>query len=101
MGDKLPFRARAPKSTKSDILRAARTEFANAGLAGARVDAIAEHSGANKRMIYHYFGGKEQLFAAVVADAYVNIRSAEQALGLEAPPPEQALRPVVEFTWKD
>jgi AcrR family transcriptional regulator len=99
MGEKFAFRARNPDSTKQDILDAARVEFANAGLSGARVDKIAESSGANKRMIYHYFGGKEELFAAVVLDAYVSIRAGEQKLGLAKMKPAPALRKLVEFTW--
>ena len=100
MGEKMPFRARNPEATKADILAAARAEFAKAGLAGARVDKIAEQSGANKRMIYHYFGGKEQLFAAVVEDAYTGIRSEERGLGLEALAPVEAMKRLVEFTWQ-
>ena len=100
MGDKFPFRARNPDNTKQVILDAARVEFAKAGLAGARVDKIAETSGANKRMLYHYFGGKEQLFAAVIEDAYGNIRGQEMQLGLDDLPPEQAIQKLVEFTWE-
>lgn len=100
MGEKFAFRARNPDSTRQDILDAARIEFANAGLAGARVDKIAESSGANKRMIYHYFGGKEELFAAVVLDAYTSIRAGEQKLGLAKMEPALALRKLVEFTWQ-
>jgi AcrR family transcriptional regulator len=100
MGDKFPFRARNPDNTKQVILDAARFEFANAGLAGARVDKIAERSGANKRMIYHYFGGKEQLFTAVIEDAYGNIRGQEMQLGLDEMAPEEAIRKLVEFTWE-
>ena len=99
MGDKFPFRARNPDNTKQRILDAARIEFAKAGLGGARVDQIAETSGVNKRMIYHYFGGKEQLFAAVVEDAYLGIRRQERELGLDALPPTEAIRRLVEFTW--
>lgn len=100
MGEKYPFRARNPDNTKQMILDAARVEFAKAGLAGARVDQIAQTAGANKRMIYHYFGSKEQLFAAVVEDAYMDIRSQETALGLDALSPSAALRKLVEFTWE-
>jgi AcrR family transcriptional regulator len=99
MGDKVPFRARDPDSSKQAILDAARVEFAKAGLGGARVDQIAETSGINKRMIYHYFGGKEQLFAAVVEDAYIDIRSQEHELGLDTLPPPEAMRRLLEFTW--
>ena len=100
MGEKMPFRPRNPEATKADILAAARIEFAKAGLSGARVDKIAEQSGANKRMIYHYFGGKEQLFAAVVEDAYTSIRSSERALGLDDVAPAEAMKRLVEFTWR-
>jgi len=100
MGSKLAFRARNPDNTKQDILDAARVEFAKAGLAGARVDQIAETSGANKRMIYHYFGGKEKLFAAVVEDAYTSIRSRERQLGLAELSPPEAIKRLVEFTWQ-
>lgn len=54
--------------TKRRLLAAATEEFARYGLAGARVDRIAEAAGANKRLLYVYFGDKEQLFDRVVAD---------------------------------
>ncbi|MFZ1908100.1 MAG: helix-turn-helix domain-containing protein, partial [Burkholderiales bacterium] len=40
------------------ILEAATADFARHGLAGARVDRIAARAGANKRMLYYYFGSK-------------------------------------------
>lgn len=40
-------------------------EFAALGIAGARVDRIAEAAECNKAMIYAYFGNKDQLFDAV------------------------------------
>jgi TetR/AcrR family transcriptional regulator len=58
--------ARDPERTKRRILAAALHEFAARGFAGARVDAIAGRAGANKRMLYHYFGDKEGLFRAVL-----------------------------------
>jgi AcrR family transcriptional regulator len=57
---------RNPERTRGLILSAALKEFAAHGFAGARVDAIARHAGINKRMLYHYFGGKEELFRAVL-----------------------------------
>ncbi len=58
-----------PDSTASRarLLEAAFEEFAQYGLAGARVDRIAEAAQANKRLIYVYYGNKEQLFDAVRA----------------------------------
>ena len=56
-----------PDVTRSTLLRAAVDEFQKYGLAGARVDRIAREAGVNKRMIYHYFGDKEGMFAHAIA----------------------------------
>ncbi|RAG87214.1 TetR/AcrR family transcriptional regulator [Streptacidiphilus pinicola] len=60
---------RDANATKTRLLDAAFAEFAAYGIAGARVDRIAENAGANKRMIYIYFGNKEQLFDEVLRRA--------------------------------
>jgi TetR/AcrR family transcriptional regulator len=57
---------RNPERTRERILAAALREFAAKGFAGARVDVIARCAAINKRMLYHYFGGKEGLFRAVL-----------------------------------
>ena len=85
--------------TRSAILAAATEEFARAGLGGARVDRIAERSGANKRMLYYYFGSKENLFLAALEESYARIRAAERELDLEHRDPREALKKLVEFTW--
>lgn len=54
--------------TPRRILDAAADEFAERGLAGARVDRVAERAGANKQRIYAYFVSKDQLFDAVIED---------------------------------
>ena len=58
-------RRRDPERTKTALLDAARAEFAEKGLAGARVDEIAARAGFNKQMISYYFGGKEGLHQAI------------------------------------
>jgi len=88
------------KETRARILEAATAEFAHYGLGGARVDRIAERAGANKRMLYYYFGSKDELFLAVLEAAYAHIRSAEQELDLEHTDPREALKRLVEFTWQ-
>ena len=93
------LRKRDSSATKKRILDAAKKEFANKGLSGARMDEIALKSKANKRMIYHYFGNKEALFMKTLEDAYVDIRSAEQGLNLIELDPEDALITLVKFTW--
>ncbi|MFF7749163.1 TetR family transcriptional regulator [Streptomyces sp. NPDC007971] len=57
---------RDSSATKARLLDAAFAEFAAYGIAGARVDRIAETAGVNKRLIYVYFGNKEQLFDEVL-----------------------------------
>ncbi|MEB3421318.1 TetR/AcrR family transcriptional regulator [Salipiger marinus] len=91
---------RDAEATKGRILSAAKVEFAKNGLAGARVDEIADRAKANKRMIYHYFGNKDDLFQAVLEEAYVDIRTAEQKLELDHLPPREALEKLVRFTWQ-
>src|SRR5579871_88269 len=59
-------RVRDPEGTKARILEAGLKEFATKGFAGARVDAIARRAGVNKRMLYHYFGPKEQLYREIM-----------------------------------
>jgi AcrR family transcriptional regulator len=53
-------------ATRQRILEAAAAEFAEHGLAGARVDRIAARANANKQLIYAYFGSKESLFDSVL-----------------------------------
>lgn len=62
--------------TKRRILAAARAEFAQYGLAGARVDRIADAGQANKRSIYVHFGSKNDLFDRVVATALTEMAEA-------------------------
>ncbi len=95
-----PSRSRNAEATQKRILKAAKREFARHGLAGARVDVIAERADINKRMIYHYFGSKKALFQRVLEEAYIDIRTAEQQLQLEALPPREALKKLVIFTWE-
>ncbi|MCY3879073.1 MAG: TetR/AcrR family transcriptional regulator [Rhodobacteraceae bacterium] len=94
------MKTRDAERTRRRILAAAKREFAHKGLGGARVDDIAKSAKANKRMIYHYFNSKEELFKRVVVDAYVELRTAEQKLNLEHLPPGEALESLVRFTWE-
>ncbi|WP_026820842.1 TetR family transcriptional regulator [Arthrobacter castelli] len=57
--------------TKHKLLAAARAEFAEHGLAGARVDRVAAAAGINKQRIYGYFDSKDGLFDAVLAETMI------------------------------
>ena len=74
-------------------------EFAALGLGGARVDRIAAGAGVNKRLIYYYFGSKEDLFLAVLERAYEGIRGEERRLNLSEVEPIEAIRRLIAFTW--
>lgn len=92
-------RLRDADRSQGTILAAARDEFAEFGLGGARMDRIAERAGLNKRLIYYYFEDKETLFQAVLEQAYGNIREEERKLRLQDLTPAEAVRKLVEFTW--
>jgi AcrR family transcriptional regulator len=90
---------RNPARNQERILKAATEEFARYGLGGARVDRIAARAGANKRMLYYYYGNKEDLFLAVLEARYAHIRKAELGLHLLDLDPVRGMRRLVEFTW--
>lgn len=71
--------SRRAQATRERIFAAALAEFAEAGFAGARVDAIARRSGANKALLYRYFGDKTKLYAATVAHVATLRRAAADA----------------------
>ena len=56
---------RDPERTKRRILAAALREFSLRGFAGARIDTIARRARVNKRMLYHYFGDKQDLYREI------------------------------------
>lgn len=87
------------EQTRRAILDAARVEFADKGLSGARVDEIAARTRTTKPMIYYYFASKEQLYAAVMEEAYGGMRDVEQGLQLAHLPPVEAVRRLVEVTF--
>jgi AcrR family transcriptional regulator len=91
--------ARNPEDSRDRILQAARQEFAAHGLGGARVDRISAQAGINKRMLYHYFGNKDDLFGAVLEANYAHKRASEQAMRLENEEPREAIRKLVTLTW--
>jgi AcrR family transcriptional regulator len=63
------------QATRRRLLDAAYSEFAQFGFAGARVERIGEAADSNKAQIYHYFGGKAQLFDAVCEQAILQMEA--------------------------
>jgi AcrR family transcriptional regulator len=96
-GAALSARARA---TRQRILDAALVEFAEKGMAGSRVDEIAARAGANKRMLYAYFGSKEELWLTVLEQAYAAKRAEERELSVDSLPPAEAMASLVAFNLR-
>jgi AcrR family transcriptional regulator len=90
---------RDAERTRAELLAVATPVFAEDGYSGARVDEIAERTRTTKRMIYYYFGGKEQLYLAVLEQAYTTIREAEDRLPFGDLAPVEALRQLAELTY--
>ncbi len=103
MSDRKPntkaVRRRDPDASRERILSAATAEFAAKGFGDARVDEIARRAGINKRMLYHYFGNKDDLFCAVLEELYDNICFSGQALDFDSMTPREGVIALVDFVW--
>jgi len=97
--DTTPERVRDAARTRGEILDVATAEFAARGYNGARVDEIAALTRTTKRMIYYHFGGKKQLYIAVLERAYARIRTAEQQVNVDHMDPMTAVRRIAEVTF--
>src|SRR5208283_207876 len=64
---------RQPEASRDSILQAALAEFAQEGVAGARMDAIAASAGVNKALLYYYFHDKESLHGAVLDRFFIRL----------------------------
>jgi AcrR family transcriptional regulator len=95
-----PLRSPRAEATRRRILDAAIAEFADKGLAGARVDEIAARAGANKRMLYAYFGSKDELWLTVLEHAYAAKRDEERAIEVDALAPAEAMAALVRFNLR-
>lgn len=83
--------------TRERILKAAINEFSTHGYSGARVDRIRARARANTRMIYHYFGGKDRLYVAVLEHVIGELRHAELQLQIDHVDPVAGLLQLFEF----
>ncbi|EHN65273.1 MULTISPECIES: TetR family transcriptional regulator [Comamonas] len=82
------------------LLDAGKTEFANYGYDGARLERIAAKAGCAKRMLYYYFGNKKDVYLAVIEQSYSDIRESEEQLNLDALEPLQALHALAQRSFE-
>ncbi|MBM3597152.1 MAG: TetR/AcrR family transcriptional regulator [Alphaproteobacteria bacterium] len=90
---------RDPELSRDIILSAARDEFVEHGLNGARVDRLARRIGASKNLIYHYFGSKDGLYLAVLEGIYRGMRESQDDAKLRQLPPVEGMRRLVANTF--
>lgn len=57
------------KNTEEKIIEAAKKVFVKQGMAGARMQQIADEAGINKALLHYYFRSKEKLFRVVFKEA--------------------------------
>jgi AcrR family transcriptional regulator len=77
--------------TVQRILRAAEENFAERGLAGARIGAIARAARVNKALLYYYFASKEELHRFTLSTLFRQLREQTSA-ALDRPGPPRELR---------
>ena len=87
------------EGVKHDILMVAMAEFAENGLAGARIDEIAAKTKTSKRMIYYYFGDKDGLYLAALESAYARVRAGESEIDIDHMKAEEAMESLVRFIF--
>lgn len=98
MSDSLK-RKNDPEGLKKRILAAALPCFAEFGMQGARLEAIAGKAETTKRMVVYHFGNKENLYIEVLEQVYQAIREYETGLDLTSLPPDEAITRLVEASF--
>lgn len=98
-GAKTPAVRRDGSVTRERILQVALAEFAAHGYSGGRTDRISRAAGVNVRMIYHYFGNKDDLYLAALEATYGDIRERERTLDLGDAEPVPAMRRLIGLTF--
>jgi AcrR family transcriptional regulator len=93
-------RTSLPEGTRERILRTAIAEFSEKGYSGARVLTISRKSRANPRMIYHYFGGKDRLYVAVLEHVLGELRAQELKLDFDHVSPIDGMMQLFDFTYE-
>jgi AcrR family transcriptional regulator len=88
------------ENTRERILRVAIDEFSGKGYSGARVDVICRQSRVNPRMIYHYFGGKDGLYVAVLEHVLGELRTEELKLDVAHVAPIDGMMQLFDFTYE-
>lgn len=91
----LPGRRPGIAATREALLAAAADLFAERGYEGVPVWAIAQKAGVNKAMISYHFGGKRNLYLAIVDATFADIVSQVERLARSRAPAPEVLRALI------
>ncbi len=82
-----PIRKRDAERTRGALLKSGLKEFSQNGFMGTRMEKVAKGAKVNIRMLYHYFGDKKGLYAAVLESAYADLRQEEARIEIDLDKP--------------
>ncbi|OUL18362.1 TetR family transcriptional regulator [Nostoc sp. RF31YmG] len=91
---------RIRRATKQQILKAAMDLFFSKGYHATSIDEVAKTANISKGLLYHYFKGKEDLFAAMVDVRLNDLLVVMQAAAVKKTPAEQ-IRHIAEGALDD
>lgn len=86
--------------TRETILQAAVKVFSKSGFDGGRIETISKLARTHDRLIYYYFGSKENLFVEVLKTVYKRMNDAESTLAIDLEQPTDALLQILDFMWR-
>lgn len=84
-----------PSNTRARLLKTAIRLFSQHGYNGVSVDKIVNSARVNKRMVYHYFGSKENLYQAALLEVYQRLERLEMKIFQKNQSPEETLKRIL------
>lgn len=94
-----PVRKRDAERTRGALLKSGLKEFSQNGFMGTRMEKVAKGAKVNIRMLYHYFGDKKGLYAAVLESAYADLRQEEALIEIDLDKPLEGMLDLAKFTF--
>ncbi|MDR0719183.1 MAG: TetR family transcriptional regulator [Treponema sp.] len=91
---------RDPAKTREKILMAAESEFSEKGYYGGRIDVIASRAGVNKRMIYEYYGNKQELYKTIFVYVYTRLGEGENKILTSETDCVKAIKKIIAFYFE-
>jgi len=95
-----PIKRKKSLQNRQRLLKVAQALFAQNGYRGVSVDEIVGLAKMNKRMVYHYFGNKENLYREALVEAYQRLEDLELRIYEKNASPEEILRRVLKSYFR-